>query len=329
MKIIVDAMGGDNSIEATVNGSIGAVRESDLEIVLIGKKDLIEKELNKSNYDGDRIEIIHTEEVITNNDSPTLAIRRKKNSSIVVGFNKLNEGYGEAFISSGNTGSLLAGGLFLIKRIKGIDRAAISSLYPTRNGMTLLLDMGANVDCKPEYLKQFAIMGSTYSEKILGISSPTVGLVNVGTEKEKGNTLVKEAYELLSNSDINFYGNIEARDIPEGIVDVMVCDGFVGNVVLKLTEGIANLFFSTLKEEFTKKASSKFAALMLKPQLKSFKERFDYREYGGAPLLGIKKPVIKAHGSSDAFAIKNAIKQAKIFTEKKVIDKIEENINKY
>lgn len=329
MKIIVDAMGGDNSIEATVNGSIEAVRESDLEIVLIGKKDLIEKELNKSNYDGDRIEVIHTEEVITNNDSPTLAIRRKKDSSMVVGFNKLNEGYGEAFISTGNTGSLLAGGLFLIKRIKGIDRAAISSLYPTRNGMTLLLDMGANVDCKPEYLKQFAIMGSTYSEKVLGISSPTVGLVNVGTEKEKGNMLVKESYELLSNSDINFYGNIEARDIPEGIVDVMVCDGFVGNVILKLTEGIANLFFSTLKEEFTKKTSSKFAALMLKPQLKSFKERFDYREYGGAPLLGIKKPVIKAHGSSDAFAIKNAIKQAKIFTEKKVIDKIEENINKY
>lgn len=328
MRIIVDAMGGDNSIQATTLGSVEAVEELDLEVTLIGKKDLIEKELNKNNYTGNKIEIIHAEDIILNEDSPTLSIRRKKNSSMVVGFNKLKEGYGDAFISTGNTGALLAGGLFIIKRIEGIDRAAISSVYPTRDGMTLLLDMGANVDCKPEYLQQFAIMGSIYSEKVLGVKSPSVGLVNVGTEKEKGNILIKEAYELLTNSNINFYGNIEARDVPEGIVDVMICDGFVGNVILKLTEGLANLFFSTLKEEFKKSFSSKIGALMLKPQLKSFKERFDYREYGGAPLLGVRKPIIKAHGSSDGLAIKNAIKQAKIFTEGKVIDRIEEDVKK-
>lgn len=328
MRIIVDAMGGDNSIQATALGSVEAVEELDLEVTLIGKKDLIEKELNKNNYTGNKIEIIHAEDIILNEDSPTLSIRRKKNSSMVIGFNKLKEGYGDAFISTGNTGALLTGGLFIIKRIEGIDRAAISSVYPTRDGMTLLLDMGANVDCKPEYLQQFAIMGSIYSEKVLGVKSPSVGLVNVGTEKEKGNILIKEAYELLANSNINFYGNIEARDVPEGIADVMVCDGFVGNVILKLTEGLANLFFSTLKEEFKKSFSSKIGALMLKSQLKSFKERFDYREYGGAPLLGVRKPIIKAHGSSDGLAIKNAIKQAKIFTEGKVIDRIEEDVKK-
>lgn len=328
MKIIVDTMGGDNSIEATVKGSIEATEELDLEVVLVGKKDLIKKELNKNNYAGDKIEIIHAEDIITNEDSPTLAIRRKKESSMVVGFNKLREGYGAGLISTGNTGALLSGGLFIIKRIEGVDRAALSSMYPNKQGMSLLLDLGANMDCKPEYLQQFGIMGSIYSEKVLGINSPKVGLINVGTEKEKGNLLVKEAYDLLMDSDINFYGNIEARDISKGIADVMVCDGFVGNVILKSTEGLANLFFSTLKEEFTGSFSSKLGALMLKPQLKSIKERFDYREYGGAPLLGIKKPVIKAHGSSDAFAIKNAIKQAKIFIEGKVIEKIEEEVSK-
>lgn len=255
-----------------------------------------------------------------------MAIRRKKNSSMVIGLNCLNNGDGDAFISAGNTGSLLSGGIFLIKRIKEIERAAIATVYPTKMGMSLLLDAGANVDCKPQFLKQFAIMGSIYVEKVFGIETPKVGLINVGTEPEKGNILVKETYNLLESSNINFVGNIEARELPSGVVDVIVCDGFVGNVVLKLTEGLGQTIFSMLKEEFTSNTLSKMGALILKPQLKSFKDRFDYRQYGGAPLLGIKKPVIKAHGSSDALAFKNAIRQGILFVEKQVINKIEEDI---
>lgn len=327
MKIVVDSMGGDKGVKEVVQGSIDAVNELGVDIALVGKKDIIEDELHKNNYYGNKIEIIHADEVIQNDESPAVAIRKKKNSSMVVGLNSLKEGAGDAFISSGNTGALLAGGIFIVKRIKGIERAAIVSIYPTKNGVSILLDAGANVDSKPEYLEQFAIMGSVYCEKVLRIVSPKVGLVNVGAEKEKGNILVKEAYSLLENANINFCGNVEARDIPEGLVDVIVCDGFVGNVILKLTEGLGQSIFSTLKDEFTKNFSSKLGALLLKSQLKEFKQRFDYREYGGAPLLGLKKPVIKAHGSSDALAFKNAIRQAKIIVEEDVINKIELDIN--
>ena len=327
MKIVVDSMGGDQGVKEVVQGSIAAANELGVEIVLVGKKDIIEYELDKNNYHGNKIEILHADEVIQNDESPSIAIRKKKNSSMVVGLNSLKEGVGDAFISAGNTGSLLAGGIFIVKRIEGIERAAIVSLYPTKSGVSILLDAGANVDSKPEYLEQFAIMGSVYCEKVLGIASPKVGLINVGTEKEKGNILVKEAYSLLESANINFYGNIEARDIPEGVVDVMVCDGFVGNVILKLTEGLGQSIFSALKEEITKNFSSESSTLFLKPEFEAFKQRFDYREYGGAPLLGLKKPVIKAHGSSDALAFKNAIKQAKIMVEEDVIDKIELDIN--
>ena len=327
MRIIVDAMGGDNGPVEVVKGSIQAIDEYDITVALVGNDKILKEELAKNNYQGDRIQIIHADEMITNDDSPTMAIRRKKNSSMVIGLNSLNNGEGDAFISAGNTGALLAGGLFLIKRIENIERAALATVYPTKRGMSLLLDAGANVDCKPHFLEQFAIMGSIYVEKILGIEAPRVGLVNVGTEPEKGNLLVKEAYTLLESANINFIGNVEAREVPEGIVDVIVCDGFVGNVVLKLTEGLGQTIFSTLKEEFTSSLFSKLGALILKPQLRSFNDRFDYREYGGAPLLGIKKPVIKAHGTSDALAFKNAIRQGILFVEEEVINKIEEDIN--
>lgn len=326
MRIIVDAMGGDNGPKEVVKGSIQAIKDFDITVVLVGNDKILKEELDINNYHGDRIEIVHADEVITNDDSPTMAIRRKKNSSMVIGLNCLNNGDGDAFISAGNTGSLLSGGIFLIKRIKEIERAAIATVYPTKMGMSLLLDAGANVDCKPQFLKQFAIMGSIYVEKVFGIETPKVGLINVGTEPEKGNILVKETYNLLESSNINFVGNIEARELPSGVVDVIVCDGFVGNVVLKLTEGLGQTIFSMLKEEFTSNTLSKMGALILKPQLKSFKDRFDYRQYGGAPLLGIKKPVIKAHGSSDALAFKNAIRQGILFVEKQVINKIEEDI---
>src|SRR5699024_2072350 len=306
MKIIVDTLGGDKGPGEVVKGSILAIEELGVNITLIGNEETLKREIIKYDYPKDKIEIVNATEEITNEDEPTKAIRRKKNSSMVIGLEMLRDGLGDGFVSAGSTGALLSGGIFIVKRIKGIKRAALASVFPTKNGFSFLLDIGANADCKPEYLQQFAIMGSIYSEKVLGINSPKVGLINIGTEKGKGNQLVKDSYELLSNSRINFIGNLEARDIPEGTVDVMVCDGFIGNIVLKLTEGLASSGASMLKDEITKSFFAKLRALMLKPNLKVFKEKLDYREYGGAPLLGISKPVIKAHGSSDALAFKNA-----------------------
>lgn len=327
MKIVVDGMGGDKGPKEIVKGCVEAVNELGVHIIIVGKEETIAEELKKHKFNQGTIEIINASETISNEEEPVIAIRKKKDSSMVVGLKALTEGKGDGFVSAGNTGALLAGGLFIVKRIKGIDRAALATVYPTTKGISLLLDVGANVDCKPEYLKQFAIMGSIYSEKVLGVNSPQVGLANIGIEKGKGNTLVKEAYDLIQKTKLNFIGNVEARDIPEGAVDIIVCDGFVGNVIIKLTEGMAISLFSSLKEEFTKSIKSKIGAIMLKTQLKSFKGRLDYREYGGAPLLGTRMPVVKAHGSSDAFAIKNAIRQVKTFIEKDVINIIEKDIN--
>jgi glycerol-3-phosphate acyltransferase PlsX len=328
MRIVVDAMGGDNAPGINVKGSIDAVNEYGVEVILVGKQQLIKNELDKYQYKGDKIHIVNAEEVIENDDKPVMAIRRKKDSSMVKGLKLVKEKEGDAFISAGNTGALLSGGLLVVGRIKGIERAALAPVYPTKNGISVLIDAGANMDCKAKYLQQFAIMGSIYAEKVLGIEKPKVGLVNVGIEEGKGNELAKEAFELLRKTGVNFIGNIEARDIPTGKADILVCDGFVGNTILKLTEGLAMEIFSVLKEEFTKTPLTKIGALLLKPGLKNFKKKLDYTEYGGAPLLGVKGGVIKAHGSSDAKAIKNAIRQAKMFIENKVLEKIEEDINK-
>lgn len=328
MKIIVDGMGGDNSPVEIVKGSVDAVLEYDINIIIVGNEDIITRELNKYTYPKEKIELLHSEQVISNDEDPALAIRRKKDSSMVVGLKALSEGLGHGFVSAGSTGALLAGGLFIIKRIPGIDRAALAIGYPTLDGMALLVDGGANVDCKPEYLNQFGIMGSIYMEHVMGITNPKVGLVNIGKEEGKGNTLTKEAYELLKNSPINFIGNIEGRELPTGVADVILCDGFVGNIILKLTEGMAISIFDNLKEIFLKNTGTKIGALLLKPGLKEFKAKMDYREYGGAPLLGTKKPVVKAHGSSDALAIKNAIRQLIHFIEKDVINIISENFNR-
>ncbi|SCG83487.1 putative glycerol-3-phosphate acyltransferase PlsX [Proteiniborus sp. DW1] len=327
MIIAVDAMGGDQGLLATVKGSIDATNELGVTIILIGDEGKIKEELSKYEYKNDKIRIINSEEFITNDEEPAMAIRRKKQSSMVIGLNLVKDKEADAFVSSGSTGALLTGGILIVKRIKGVDRAALAIPYPTKKGISLLLDAGANTDCKAKYLQQFAIMGSIYAEKILDISNPKVSLVNIGIEEGKGNELSKEAYELLKNTNINFNGNVEARDIPEGNTDVIVCDGFVGNVILKLTEGLAMSIFSMLKEEFMSSFTSKIGALLLKPGLRKFKKRLDYTEYGGAPLLGTKGVVIKAHGSSDSKAIKNAIKQAKVFVENKVIEKIEAEVN--
>lgn len=328
MKIIVDGMGGDNAPESTVRGSIEAVKEYDIEIIITGPRELLEKELNKYDYPKNKITILNASEKIENTDNPTLAIRKKKDSSLVVALKAMTENKGDGVISAGNTGALLAGGLFIVKRIDGIDRAALTVIYPTTKGASLLVDAGANMDSKPEYLEQFAIMGSIYVENVMNIKNPKVGLVNVGIEDEKGNQLTKDAYALIKQRNINFVGNIEARDLPEGIVDVIVCDGFVGNIILKLTEGMAKSIFTLLKRGFVKNTKSKLGALLLKPEMIKLKKVLDYREYGGAPLLGTKQPIVKAHGSSDYYAFKNGIIHLKTFIEKDVISIIETNLNK-
>lgn len=328
MKIIVDGMGGDNAPVEIVKGTIDAVNEFNIDAIIVGKEDIIYRELKKYNYPKDRVEVLNAEDIITNEEDPALAIRRKKDSSLVVGCKALSDGMGDGFISAGSTGALLAGGLFIVKRIKGIERAALTSTYPTLDGVSLLVDAGANVDCKAEYLQQFGIMGSIYMEKVMGVKEPKVGLVNIGVEAGKGNQASKEAYELLNSADINFIGNIEGRTLPQGEVDVIVADGFVGNVILKLTEGFAMTMLDHLKEIFMENLRSKTGAMLVKPGLKSLKSKMDYREYGGAPLLGTKKPIVKAHGSSDALAVKNAIRQLINFIEKDVINIIEENINR-
>lgn len=327
MKIAIDIMGGDGGPNVTVKASVDAVNELDVHLVLIGKENIIKEELSKYKYSVEKIDIINAEEVITNEEEPAMAIRKKKDSSMVVGLNMLKEGSVDGFISAGSTGALLSGGLLIVKRIKGIERPALATVYPTKKGVSLLLDVGANADSKAKYLQQFAIMGSIYSEKILNKKNPKVALINIGEEREKGNILAKEAYSLLEETpNINFCGNIEGREIPNGDMDVLVCDGFVGNIVLKLTEGLAISIFDMLKEVFMSSFVSKIGTLMLKSGLRDFKKKLDYTEYGGAPFLGIKGTVIKAHGSSNELAIKNAIKQAKQFIDNKVIENIEENI---
>lgn len=324
MKVIVDAMGGDNAPVEIIKGSIEALNETDIRLILVGKEEIISKELEKYDYIKENVEILNATDLITNDDDPAIAIRRKKDSSMVVALKALSDGKGDAFISAGNTGAILAGGLFIVKRVSGVERAAITSVYPTLKGNALLVDAGANVDAKAEYLLQFGIMGSIYMEHVRGIENPKVGLVNIGLEESKGNAVTKEAYNLFKDADINFIGNIEGRDIPTGKAHVIVADGFVGNVVLKLTEGMASSIFSLLKDAFMTNTKTKLSAALIKPQLEELKARTDYREYGSAPLLGVRKPVFKAHGSSDAYAFKNGIKQLINFHGKDITGIIEE-----
>ncbi|QCX32239.1 phosphate acyltransferase PlsX [Caloramator sp. E03] len=329
MKIIVDAMGGDNAPEEVVKGAYLASNEFNIDIVLVGDKEKIEKVFNDNNISTNKIEIVHTTEVITNNDSPTLSIRRKKDSSIVVGMKLLKEKKADAFISAGSTGAILAGGLFIVGRIEGIDRAALSPVIPGKNNYFMLIDSGANAECKPENILDFGIMGDIYSKKVLKKQSPTIGIVNIGSEEEKGNSFTKECYNLLKNSNINFKGNVEAREIPEGNIDVILCDGFTGNVILKLFEGVAGTIFDILKEEIMTSTVTKLGGLLLKPVFKKFKKKFDYTEYGGAILLGVDGTVIKAHGSSNAKAIKNAVRQAILCIEGNVVEEIKNEIKRY
>ncbi|MBB6452960.1 glycerol-3-phosphate acyltransferase PlsX [Salirhabdus euzebyi] len=326
MKLAIDAMGGDNAPEAIVKGACLAVQDrSDLQIVLIGDEEKIKPHLSTT----DRIEIIHTTEVISSEDEPVRAVRRKKNASMVLMANEVKEGRADACISAGNTGALMSAGLFIVGRIKGIDRPALSPTLPTIDGSGfLLLDVGANVDAKPQHLLQYGIMGSIYAEQVRGISNPKVGLLNVGTENQKGSELVKKAYTLLEEAPINFIGNVEARDLLEGVADVVVTDGFSGNIALKSIEGTALSMFKMLKEVFYSSLKTKIAASVMKSDLKTLKSKLDYSEYGGAGLFGLAAPVIKAHGSSNDTAVFSAIKQACQLVEQNVTTKIEETVKR-
>lgn len=311
LTIAVDTMGGDLGPSAVVEGALQAAKEfPDVNLVLVGPQDILRTELAKK---GATLEIIHAPEFIEVNESPTVAIKQKKESSMVVGLKALREGKAGGFVSAGSTGALLTGVFTFVKRQPGIQRPALCTLLPTKKGHVLLLDCGANAEVKPSYLLQFGQMGADYMQKCMGIKNPRVGLINIGAEKEKGTPIYKEAYTLLEASNLNFVGNIEGRGVPAGEVDVAVCDGFVGNIVLKLTEGLSKTLMSMIKDELMSSTISKMGALLAKGAFGNLKKRFDYREVGGAPFLGLTSLVVKAHGSSDALAIKNAIRQCILY----------------
>lgn len=324
--VAVDAMGGDNAPFEIVKGVVEAVKLYPVKVLLVGKEDIVNKELVSYTYDKDSIEVVNAVEVIGTDEAPTEAVRHKRNSSMMVGLGLVKENKASAFISAGSTGALFVGGTVTVGRIKGIDRPALATCLPTLKGFSLLLDSGANVDCKPQYLEQFAKMGSVYAENVLGVKNPTVGLANIGIEKEKGNMLVKEVYGLLENSDINFIGNAEIVDIPYGAADIIVCDGFEGNTILKLTEGLSKALLTLIKGEITK-GPYKLAAAALKTPFSNIKKNFDSDQVGGAPYIGLKALVMKMHGSCKAPAVTNCIKQSISFIENGTVAKIEKLIH--
>lgn len=328
MVVVVDGMGGDFSPNAVVEGCIAAIKEYDIDIVITGPEKLICEELKKYTYDCNKIKIVDAIEVISTNEHPVMAVKRKKNSSLVKALNLVKNGEADAIISAGSTGAFLAGCTLIVGRIKGIDRPALAPVVPGKKGPFMIIDCGANAECKPHYLVQFGLMGKTYFENILKIANPSVGLVNIGTEEEKGNELSKSAHKLLKEANLNFVGNVEAREIPTGDVNVLVCDGFTGNVILKLYEGVVASIFDLLKTRIMGSFRTKVGGMLLKPIFKSFKKDFDYKEYGGAAFLGVNGICIKAHGSSDSKAFKNAIRQATIFYENNVVDKLKLEIEK-
>ena len=322
MRILLDGMGGDNAPEAIVQGAASASKLVDHEIIIIGQEDAILPAIKK--HGNKNIGFIHASEVITNDDAPVKAVRSKKDSSMVVGIEMVKAKEADVFISAGSTGALLAGGLFILGRIQGIDRPSLATIYPIiGHEPALMIDAGANADCKPNNLLEFGIMGSIYMEEVMGRENPKVGLVNNGSEEHKGSILTKSAHELLSKSNLNFIGNVEARDVPNGICDVIVTDGFTGNALLKMTEGMGLVILRELKRRFTKNGLTKLGSLMLSKELMGLKEDFNYTEYGGAPILGVKGALLKMHGSSDKVAVEKTILKAIPYVEHNVVDVIQ------
>lgn len=330
VNVALDAMGGDNAPTEIIHGAIDALAQcKQLKVFLVGQEEIITKELSSYTYDQERLQIVNATEVIETAEPPVMAIRKKKDSSIVKAMMMVKNKECDAFVSAGSSGAILVGGQVIVGRIKGVERPPLAPLIPTKDGVALLIDCGANVDARSSFLVQFAKMGSIYMENALGIQNPRVAIVNIGAEEEKGNTLVKETYPLLKNcSDINFIGSIEARDIPNGDADVIVCDAFVGNVILKLYEGVGATLIAKVKEGMMTSLRSKIGALLVKPALKATLKTFDASEYGGAPLLGLNGLVVKTHGSSKAQEIKNTLIQCVTFKEQNINEKIKQTIAK-
>lgn len=329
MRVVVDAFGGDNAPYEIIKGAALADNEYGVDITLTGDEAVIKKYISENNivFNND-LKIVHTTEVISMHDEPTSLLKEHKNSSMALAFKELSEGAADAFVSAGSTGAVVVGGTLLVKRIKGVKRPALGGLLPTPDGRSyLLLDMGANAECRPEMLCQFGILASVYMEKVAGVENAKIGLLNIGTEDTKGDTLRLEAYKLLSEAPINFIGNVESREMPKGVCDAVIADGFTGNIALKLIEGTATTLFKLIKQTIKKSFINTFAGLLLKKDLGGLKRMMDSSEVGGAPLLGVRKPVIKAHGSSDARAIKNAIRQAISFAECGAIEIMEKNLS--
>jgi glycerol-3-phosphate acyltransferase PlsX len=326
MKIAVDVFGGDNAPDAIIKGCMEAINaESGFDLILFGDERSISSKLKGFSFDNSRVRVQHAPEVIGMHDSPTRAIKEKPDSSLVMALRAVEQKEADVFVSAGSTGAVLSGATLIVRRIRGIKRPALAPVLPTAKGNgVLLIDCGANVDCKPLYLEQFGVMGSIYMNKLFGVEKPRVALINNGAEEEKGNALAQAAHALLKDAPINFVGNVEGRDILSGDIDVAVADGFVGNVVLKFMEGMAGTLFSMMKDEFTADTRSKLGALLLKPAFRRFKRKMDYTEYGGALLLGIDGGIVKAHGSSNAKAFSATIRQAKRFAQTGVVEQIKQ-----
>ena len=328
MRIILDGMGGDNAPEEIVKGAVEAAKEIEDEIIIVGQPDAIEKQLKKCKYKGEQISVAPAHEVITMEDSPVKAIRHKKDSSLVVGLNMLKDGEGDMFVSAGNTGALIVGSRLLLGRIRGIDRPALASIYPDMTGgdPCMLVDAGASSESKARNMLEYGLMGSVYVEKVWGRSNPRVGLVNLGAEESKGTSVTKDTYQMLNASKLNFIGNVEGRDVPKGVCDVIVCDGFTGNVILKLTEGVSLSIFKLIKDTLKSNVKAMVGGALIKSKLSGLKDEFDYEEYGGAPVLGVSGPVIKMHGSSTARAVKSAILRGMPYAEENVVDIIKQEM---
>lgn len=326
MKIALDAMGGDHAPAEVVKGAMESAREHGIEVVLVGQQEAIKAKLASYDQQSLNLNIVNASQVVEMGDHPAMAIRQKRESSIVVGMNLLKEGKVSAFVSAGNSGAVMAAALLILGGVKEVERPAIGTVFPTSSGKAFLLDVGANVDCKPVHLVQFAHMGSLYMERVFGIERPRIALLSNGEEETKGNQLVREAYKLLKMSNLNFIGNIEGKDIPKGVADVVVCDGFTGNVVVKVTEGLSEMLFDSLRQALTRQLHFKVAASILRPAFSDVRKRLDYTEYGGAPLLGVNGTVIIAHGRSDAKAIKNALRVAKQAVEQDVLGALKSKV---